>query len=241
MGKKWYLRAATPPLRPERYGHFIERAGIEALAFMRLAWILAACEAQRLDAVVVTNRDAESTLREQGVPPFRAPIGAHPWMGGDSGCDRDIDVLFFGIVGAGAPERVRHLDRLDKELRASGISLVRQTEPCFGTERAHLLNRAKTVVNVRTISWHPELLRFVLAGVNGALVVTEEPSRDCDPMISGVHFLSAERSHVASTTLGALADDRQRTMVVDQMTEMLAHDLTMAGFAKRLMSGEFVD
>jgi hypothetical protein len=239
--RKWSLRAVTPPLRPERYGHFIDRAGLEAEAFMRLAWILAAGKSQRLDAVVVTNRDAESSLRGQGVRAFRAPVGAHPWMGRDRHGDRDLDVVFLGIAGTSTRERARRLERLDRELRASGHSLFAQTASCFGEERTRLLNRAKVIVNVRTISWHPELLRFVLAGVNGALVITEEPSRDCDPMIRDSHFLSAARDQLGAVALAALEDDRRRAAIVDQMTELLARDLTMAGFAQRLLQGEFVD
>jgi len=241
VGRKWSLRAATPPLRPERYGHFIERSGVEASSFMRLAWILAARDAGRVDAVVVTNRDSEATLRGQGVRSFRVPVGAHPWMGVDVGCDRDIDVLFLGVLGSSTPGRGERLARLERELRASGISLLTQAGACFGQERARLLNRAKVLVNVRTISWHPELLRFVLAGANGVLVITEEPSRDCDPMTSGVHFLSAERDDLAAATLRALEDVRERTTIVGQMKELLAHDLTMTNFAMRLVSGEFVD
>lgn len=129
-----------------------------------------------LSLLVQGSELSNRQFNSRGFPVYFPPIPSHfPEWGADLKLERDIPVLWLGKNGTA--RRRRLLDRIERELGVLGIPLLRidgERHPyVFGDERTRLLNRTKIVLNVLREAWDNNAMRFHLAALNRALVVSE--------------------------------------------------------------------
>ena len=144
-------------------------------------------------------------------------------------------MLFFGAVDASRPTRGRVLEELRRELVALDLDLVVPSEPVFGAKRSELLNRSKTILNLRSNTWHPELVRFVLAAACGTAIVTDPPASFTEPFVEGEHFLMAEIPDLAEVLHELSRNEPRRAHIARNATELVTRDLTMTAVARRML------
>lgn len=161
----------------------------------------------------------------QGLPAQVAPWGASPLWYADLGLARDIDVLWMGKY---ASRRRRHiLQQVRQELGRHGVEMLmldNEEHPfVFGDERTRLLNRTKIVLNVTRTWYDDNLLRFVLAAPNRALVLSEPILPHCPAFKPGVHYVEAPISQLAQAVLRYLRHEDERRAIAQnafQLTTM---------------------
>jgi hypothetical protein len=207
----------------------------DARAFYRLHWIKEHVARGTLDAVAGTNGAFVATLREQGIDADREPVGYSPMMGHDEGLDRDIDVLFLGGVDEHRAGRAQIVAELRADLGERDMELFVPTQPVFGAARSDLLNRAKTIVNLRSNAWHPELVRFTFAAACRTAIVTNLPISYTDPFLDGRDFVSAETGGLADVLHRVVTDEDLRNRIAGSAHDLVTRQVTMANTAHRML------
>jgi hypothetical protein len=224
-----------------RARHSTTRKGAEASAFRRLRWIRETVAAGHVQHVLCTNQVGVDVLAEHQIEATRMPVGYQSQMGHDESKDRDLDVVFLGHL-ASIPARAARLRELEVGLGRRGIALTTATDT-HGSARASLLNRAKIVLDLPTITWHPALTRFVLAAACGALVVAETPVPHTYPSTypfeAGRHFVVVPPADVPSVIEHYTESDADRRAIVESATELVRTQVTMRAVADHLLGLPF--
>jgi Glycosyl transferases group 1 len=177
------------------------------------------------DLLVVTTREKQEFLAEQGIAAEFVPAGYHHSLGRDLDLERDIDVLFLGALDVPRRERIlRRIRRAGVEVRAVGG----WGDPAFwGENRTHLLNRAKILLNLPR---HPGLLsgkRMILGMANKALVISERVHLP-EPYVAGEHYVSATLDAMPEAIRGYLADEGERRRITENAYRFVTEELTMS-------------
>ena len=146
------------------------------------------------DHIFVSLRPRAAFLSELQIPSTFVPIGYTPTLGrsAEHG-DRDIDVLFFGLVSS---RRRALLDKIDAALRKAGYALNVIERDCYGDERTAILNRSKIVLNLHKFPWEFAGQRLLMAMSCRALVVSEW-APDTTPYKHGEHMFTARLEELA--------------------------------------------
>jgi len=192
-----------------------------------------------LDQIAVSTNPRRRFLASRGITAPCIPVGAHEEMGCDLGRPRDTPVGFLGNIKPGW--RADKLEQLSKRLEEKSIPVVRMTGGCYGEKRCEWLNRTRILVNLRSYSWDPAWIRFLMAARCGTLVVSE-PMHDEHPMIAGVHYIETaldEMPEVIGKLLGDPAKIRQLTSAA---ADLCRHELTLLRATEKLIAlGETVN
>jgi len=186
-----------------------------------------------LDRIAVSTNPRRHFLASRGIAAPCIPVGAHEEMGCDLGRPRDIPVGFLGNVRPG--RRADKLERLSKRLREKGIPLARMTEGCYGQKRCEWLNRIRILVNLRSYSWDPAWIRFLIAASCGTLVVSE-PMNDEHPMVAGVHYLEAAQDEMPDVIGKLLGDPAKIRQVTSAAADLCQRELTLLRATEKLIA-----
>ncbi len=169
------------------------------------------------------NEEGVAALRAEGVDAHRLVLGAVPSMVAPA-TTRDIDVLFLGALdgrrsqalAALAPVLARHRTELrcfvnDRPVGPTTPGLV------FGEAKHRLLARSKVLVNLHrkrtdAVNTYFEWARLAEAMANGCVVLTE-PTTDHEPLVDGVHFITATLDELGAALDDLLGDDDRRTTI----------------------------
>ncbi len=141
-------------------------------------------------------------LRARGLNPVVAYYGLRqdPAWGVDLQLERDIPVLWIGKQAT--RRRKNLLSQLRAELAASGIDIYVvdgvERPYVFGKERTKLLNRSKIVLNILRQPWDNNSVRFYLAALNRALIVSE-PVFPHLPFLNNEHFIETPFCQISET------------------------------------------
>lgn len=194
--------------------------------------------AQGCAAAVDINPLGVTALRDRGVDAVRLPLGYVPqWdhWGGDQGRERPIDLTFLG----------GHTDRRATALATCGATLQRRRsaihlsetivphtsdDPQFvsGERRWELLVSSKVMLNVHRAELpYMEWLRAVQAMVNGCVYLTEHPV-GADPLVAGVHFVSARFSDLSAVVDAVLRDPDGQARMRREAYELLRTELPLS-------------
>jgi hypothetical protein len=145
-------------------------------------------------------------------------------MGRDLGLQRDIDVLFLGILNV--PRRKRAL----QSLKSQGIPLTEAgswTDPSFyGENRTLLLNRTKILVNLARTPAEFSGLRLSLGMANKALVVSEPIYRP-EPFEPGKHFVMVPTDQMAATIRHYLGAEDERIAITETASRLVQEEATV--------------
>lgn len=173
---------------------------------------------------MVSSRGRQEFLAERGMKAHFAPLGCDPSMGRDLGLQRDIEVLFLGILNV--PRR----NRLLRSLKNQGIRLTEAgswTDPSFwGENRTQLLNRTKILVNLARTPSEFSGYRLSLGMANKALVVSEPIYRP-EPLVPGKHFAMVPTDQMAATIRHYLAAEEERTSITETASRFVQEEATL--------------
>ncbi len=163
-----------------------------------------------------------------GLPTQVAPWGASPLWYADLALERDIDVLWMGKHASRRRRRI--LQGVRQELRRHGVEMAmfdNEERPfVFGDERTRLLNRTKIVLNVTRTWYDDNLLRFVLAAPNRALILSEPILPHCPAFRPGVHYVEAPVDQLAQTALHYLGHEDERCAIAQNAYQLTTTQLT---------------
>ncbi len=208
-------------------------------------WFRLSTEAARRGLLAFDiNEHGAQAMRRAGVDAHRLPFGAVTSMSAGPSPERDIDVLFMGSLD---PRRGAALASLAPTLwsRHSEFRLfpfdrpVSATSPgvVFGEAKHQLLRRARVLVNIhrdRSNEVAPgsepaayfEWVRMVEAMANGCVVVTE-PSQDHQPLVAGVHFVSATLDSLSDAVADLLRNEPARHKIAIAAQQAVTVDLAL--------------
>jgi hypothetical protein len=176
------------------------------------------------DVLVVSSRGRQEFLAERGIQGHFAPLGCDPSMGRDLELQRDIDVLFLGILDV--PRR----NRLLRSLKDQGVNLTEAgswTDPAFwGENRTRLLNRTKILVNLARTPAEFSGFRLSLGMANKALVVSEPIYRP-EPFVSGRHFVMVPSERMVATIRHYLDAAEERVSITEIASRFVQEEATL--------------
>ena len=246
----WLSEQLPNPALPEwlRYGGGLLRTRLEQLAYVecsdgswkqrgRLGKLLAS-KATRfryygdlqwlkregiLTCVVQGSGVSKRLLAQRGFSVYSPPSPSYfPEWGADLRLERDIPVLWIGKVAT--RRRRRLLEQVENELGKVGVHVMRidgERHPyVFGDERTVLLNRTKVVLNLLRAKWDNNAMRFHLAALNRALVVTE-PLLDQTTYVPGLHLVETSVEQIPDRILHYLTHEDERQSITEQAYQLV--------------------
>ena len=245
----WFIEPLPNPALPEwfRYQLGCSRSWLERISFnedqegnwtlSRLGRILTAKGARYryygdlywfrdsgiLTTLVNASRITTKFLVGRGFKVLE-PLGVsyYPEWGANLHLERDIPVTWIGKVWS--KRRRRLLDRVQKDLKDRGIELLRidgeSNPPVYDDERTILLNRTKIVLNLLRESWDNNFMRFQLAALNRAMVITE-PMLPHTPFEAGVHMVEANVEDIPDQIIYYLNHEEERAAIVERAYQLM--------------------
>jgi hypothetical protein len=185
-----------------------------------------------VDQFVMTTRGRQEYLAEHGIPSAWIPLGYTLDQGQPLGIERDIDVLFLGIM------HVPRRKKIITQLESMGLKVVVKGDwhdpECWGHARTQLLNRTKILLNFPRTEGEMSGVRFLLGICNQALVVSEPLYRP-DPYIPGVHFVSSPIEEIPKVVGHYLRNEDERQAITAAAWEHLQQNVTMEHCAAQLL------
>ena len=199
-----------------------------------------------LSVIAVASAWTAEFLRARGfnvisVPGFGFPLT--PKWGADLKLERDIDVLWIGKTGS--KRRGRLLQRIRAELQARDVNMLFidgvENPYVFGKERTKLLNRTKIVLNLLRKEWDENAMRYYLATLNRALIVTEPTLPHHPPFVNGVHLIEVPTDQMAYTICYYLSHEKERQQIVEQAYQLITGDLTLKNTLSDILQATILD
>lgn len=185
------------------------------------------------DVLVLSSRGRQEFLAERGIPGHFAPLSCDPSMGRDLRLERDIEVLFLGILDV--PRR----NRLLQPIKSQGIKLTEAgswTDPAFwGENRTRLLNRTKILINLARTPAEFSGYRLSLGMANKALVVSEPIYRP-EPFVPGKHFVMVPTDQMAATIRHYLDAEDDRTTITETAYRFVQEEATLQKSTELIVS-----
>ena len=184
-------------------------------------------DAQRhgwVDHFMSSTQQRQRFLESRGIESSFIPVGAYPELGRDLHLVRDIPVTFLGRARFG--RRKAHLDQLTRGLAKKGVRLNRIEGDCYGERRCEMLNRTRILINLHNYAWSPAWIRFVMAALCGALIVSE-PADDDQPFSTGAHYVGATPDEMPDMILRLLDDPATCDRITCAAAGLCANELTL--------------
>ena len=191
-------------------------------------------DADVLSLLVVSSPWIANYLKQKGFDPFNpAGPGYYPDWGADLNMERDIPVLWIGKIATA--RRRRMLNAISSELQKRNLDLMMvdgEHHPyVFGHERTILLNRTKIVLNLLRAKWDNNAMRFHLASLNRAMIVTE-PMLPHTSFVSGEHLVEAPINQIVDSICYYFSHDLERQKIVDNAYELITRTSRQEVIAK---------
>jgi len=88
---------------------------------------------------------------------------------------------------------------------------------------------------LRSYSWDPAWIRFLMAARCGTLVVSE-PMKDEHPMVAGVHYLEATQDEMPEVIGNLLDDPAKLRQVTSAAADLCQRELTLLHATEKLIA-----
>lgn len=190
---------------------------------------------RQLDGFYVDSAIATKILARDGVHSVHLPFGGHQVFGRDLGIPRDLDVVFLGQPGS--KRRLRLLERTKIELARGGVDVhvVDGTGGYLdGDARTRLLNRSKVVLNIMKEAEDSVGLRFLMAGANKAVTVSE-PTSALTFLRPGEHYVEAPPEQLADAVMQSLRNENARTAMAERTFRYLMGEGHLVHSVQRIL------
>jgi hypothetical protein len=185
------------------------------------------------DVLIVPYAASAKRLAEHGLHAHVIPIGSGARHCVDHGLERDLDVVFLGLLDV--PRRRRLVRRMGR----AGLDIVVRgswSDPAFwGDERGRLLNRTKILLSFGRFAGQLPGHRF-LVGMGAGSLVLSEPVYRPEPFVAGEHYVSAELDELAEVARHYLTHENERAAIAARGRRFVCEQLTMGASLERLAS-----
>jgi hypothetical protein len=190
-----------------------------------------------LHAGITPNRHAY--FERLGVRSVYVPFGYIDAFGHPMGLARDIDVIFLGSTRD--RRRAPLIAALEREFTRRGITFVikdgsESRGHVYGEQRAHILNRARIMLNLMRCPWDDAYFRLLLAAPNGAMVLSE-PTPVNEPFQVGEHIVCAPLDQIADRVAYYLAHEAERARIAESAYQYVINNLSMPQMVGQLLNG----
>ena len=105
----------------------------------------------------------------------------------------------------------------------------------FGEERTKLLNRTQVVLNLLRTKWDENAMRYYLAGLNRALIVTEPTLPHHPYFIPGVHLVEAPIGSMVDTICYYLSHEKERQQITESAFQLVTDRLTVENMLQQVL------
>jgi hypothetical protein len=102
-------------------------------------------------------------------------------------------------------------------------------------QRTELVNRTRLLLNVQNYPWNPAWIRFHIATLCGAAVVSE-PLDDDEPYAPGRDYRAVPRAELPAAIAHLLEDEPARRRLVDNASRICQARLTLTAAIEQLRS-----
>jgi hypothetical protein len=182
--------------------------------------------------LAVPTKERAAFLAGRGIPVELVPYGYEEQDGRDLALERDIDVLFVGVLDIAWRRRVV------RRLRRDGIRVDAHGDyfdpALWGESRTQLINRAKIMLSISRFPGTFGSKRFLLGMSCNSLVVSDR-LYDPAPYVRDVHYVEAAVEGMAATIAHYLAQDDERRRVAQAGHDFVTRELTMRRSVERLV------
>ena len=189
-----------------------------------------------LDTIYVSTIGKQRFLAERGISSTFAPYGDYPRLGEEQHAERDVDVLFIGSL-----KNLRRRQRLEttlEQIRNANIRIEVASRGLWGQARRDMLNRSKILLHIHKYPWDTPWMRWAMAAVNGAVVVSE-PLVNPEPFKPGIHYFEAPTEGLAELIGKLLADPERLQVAADRCRNFVTSQLTLRGSVELILTDFF--
>ena len=191
-----------------------------------------------LNVLATGSKWIGSFLRARGFDPVVAYYGLQPgpeW-GENLDLNRDIPVLWLGKIASS--RRKDLLSSIRERLEGQNVSLKVidgvENPGVHGRERTILLNRTKIVLNLLRQPWDNNSVRFFLAALNKALVISE-PTYPHLPLESQVHYIETDPARIVPQILHYLNHEAEREQLAENAHLFVKNELNIVNGAAQIL------
>lgn len=185
-----------------------------------------------LDVLAVTSGARARYWQARGLKTIVVPLGYEERSYGKAeNLPRDIDVGFLGDLRSS--RRARLLKQVSDDLDSRGIRVDVQNE-LYGEARTRFLNRTRILLNILRAPQDFVGQRFLLAGANKILVVSE-PLQDSAPFQNGEHIVAAPLGELADKVAFYLAHEDERIRLTENAYHLATRELTTKKMVARIL------
>jgi hypothetical protein len=190
-----------------------------------------------IDRLFLFTRHKAEFLTAAGIAAEYLPLGHHRVWGEDRGGERDIDVLYIGMLH-GRREEIVHAVR--EKLAAAGVRLMTNYDltpegSIWGEARNAAVNRARLFLCVYRYPGDFSGMRFSLGMGNGAVIVSE-PVADPHPFVPGTHFVECPVERLADRILELLGDPAEQERLRRAAADLLEREYSLKQSAERILT-----
>lgn len=208
-------------------------------------WELSLSVAARAGAAMDINRAAMLEYPRRGIRAERFVLGhSAAWdrWGGIAGLPRPVDVLALSSI---TPRREQLFAAQAADLWPWRTRLVLTPEEpkpepredfVAGEDKLALLRSSRTLLNIHRSELHYyEWVRVLEAICNGCVVVSEH-SLDVEPLVPGVHFMSAAADNVGAAAASLLRDEPARAAMAASAYQLVRDALPMRPSVEQMLA-----
>jgi hypothetical protein len=185
------------------------------------------------DVLAVPTRERSAFLAERGLDVHVVPYGYEEPDGRDLGLERDLDVLFLGVVD------IRARRRAVETLRRAGIRVETQGDyrdpSLWGESRTQLINRAKIMLSISRFPGTFGSKRFLLGMSCNALMLSD-PLYDPSPFERDVHFVERPVADMPAAVEHYLEHEDERRRIAQAGHDLVTGTMTMRRSVERLIA-----
>ena len=185
------------------------------------------------DLLVASTPARREYLAERGVDAEYVPLGYDPAQHGEwLGFQRDLDVLFLGVLVPRRKRLIRQLEARRVRVRQAGGWSDPQS---WGESRTQLLNRTKIFLN---LARHPGELpgvRLILGMASQTLVVSE-PIYAPGPYVPGRHLVTASIEEMPEVIGHYLEHEDERRRIAAAGHRLVTQELTMKHSVEKILA-----
>ena len=181
-----------------------------------------------LDVFALSSTVYAEYFKQSGLSSILVPRGYHPSYGQMLDLERDIAVVWMGKTRTKRRKQAVYglREQLQKRGQVMHIHDGQENDFIFDEKRTQILNRTRFVLNVLPHPTWEVSIRYYLAAVNGAAIITE-PGENKYPFVPGKHLVECPVEEMLDTVMYYVEHEAERRSIANQMLNLMKNELTL--------------
>ena len=189
-----------------------------------------------LDVLGLSSKIYVRIFLDLGIQSTFVQRGYDPRYGKILDEDRDIALVWMGAIRN--KRRRRFVYWLKDQLEKRGLTMLIfdgvNTPFIFGEKRTQILNRTWFVANIYEHLTYDLSVRFIHAGANGAVVITE-PSPNQYPFVPGIHMVECPVKEMPNRIMYYISHPEEWEKISSANFKLISEELTLERTISTLM------